>query len=254
MYAPGTSANPCLELTGVSITIDVSDDIVFDSVTSATSGMCPGGTTIQGFSFQLNCYSLESDIPAFQQYVIALQGTELRGIINTFALNSAGMGVPIITPTGAYQLNLVSGLGKVTIPSGYKMQIILGNDMSGNVSKVTWVVNGTSYPPSPLKIPDLLTSLGQPDTDVAPIHAFTLDLVGPGCGEAVVLKSGAGLFTYSASSPLTVVNAMPSCPGPGGTLTPGGTQEHSNSSYGELPENPPNPFTQSFSVRGTTPH
>jgi hypothetical protein len=255
MYAPSTSAtNPCQKLTGVSVTIEVQEDIVFDLVTPGTSGMCPGGTTIQGFGFQLNCYSLESDVPAFQQYVIALQGTELRGIINTFAFNSLGKVVPIITPTGEYQMNLVSGLGKVTIPKGYKMQIILGHDMSGNVNEVTWFVNGMSYPPSPLKIPDLLKSLGQPETDVAPIYAFTLDLVGPGCGEAVVLKSGAGLFTYSASSPLTVVNAKPGCAGPAGTLSGGGTQEHSNSSYGELPENPPNPFTQSFTVSGTTPH
>jgi len=245
-YFMTTSA--CQNLIGVSVTIKVHDDIVYGSTTTPPSG-CPGITTpIEGFSFQLNCYSPAKGKPyaAFQQYVLALQGNQLLGLINTYPLT----GTAIILPSGSYQVFSTGVPTAGTLPSGYTMQIILGNDSSGNVNAVTFVVNGTNYPTPP---PQTILSIpGLPATPnpLAPITAFTLDLTGPGCGQAVVLSSGAGSFTYSASSPLTVVSANPF---PGCTEFGGGTAEHSTSSYGVLPANPGNPFTQTFTVSGTAP-
>ena len=215
------SSMQCQNLTGVAVTIEVSEDIVFGDI---VSGSGPSGV-LKGFGFQLNCYSQTT----FQQYVISLQDTELLGIINIYHITGG-----LLFPPPPTQNLLPMALPSVAIPKGYKMQIVLGYK-GENVNSVTWVVNGTS------------TVGNIPETDATPIQTFTLDLVGPGWAEHAVLKSGAGLFTYSASSRLTVVNAMP-------CVMAGGTGEQSNSSYGKLSANPGNPFTQTFTVRGTTTH
>jgi hypothetical protein len=105
--------------------------------------------------------------------------------------------------------------------------------------------NGTSYSQN---IPTLLTANGLPATDVAPIVAFTLGLVGPVCSESAVLSSGAGTIAYSASSPLTVTNSEPGC-----AESTYFTAETATSSYGFLPANPGNPFSQSFAASAITP-
>ncbi|HEY6341312.1 MAG TPA: hypothetical protein VIY49_07460 [Bryobacteraceae bacterium] len=229
----------CQNLLDLSVTISVTEDIVYGSTTS--------GTPTPGFSFQWNCYSPQGKTSAFQQYVIALVGTELSGVVNTY---TAG-GTPIILPGGEYQQNLVSVPSAGVLPKGYSLTIQLSADASLNINTVTWQVSISGVPvasPPPLT----LTSLpGITEADLAPIVAFTLDLVGPQNFEAVVLTSGAGFFTYSGDpSPLTVVSANPY---PACSQYRGGTGEHSTSSYGELPASPGDPFTQSFSVSGTTP-
>jgi len=135
------------------------------------------------------------------------------------------------------------------LPAG-TYEIILGNDASGNVNSVAWVVNGVKYTPTPPTIPALLVANGLSANDVAPIIAFTLNLVGPVNGESAVLTSGAGLITYSASSPLTVTNQEPAACIEDIT---GFTCERATSSYGQLPANPANPFSQTFAVSATTP-
>jgi hypothetical protein len=237
MYAPTTSGG-CQSLLNVSVTIDVTEPIVFVSAS--------GGPT-QGFAFQMNCYSPKGKYCAWQQYIIALLNTELTGLINTWPLT----GNPIIAPPdNSYPVNLV-GLPSVQLPAGYQMKIILGNDPSGNVDSVTWVVNGTTYPTQ--NIPAILTSFGLPTTDVAPIVAFEMNLVDPIGGESAVLSSGAGTFTYSASSPLTVYTSTAAAEYPACVEFIDNTGETTNSTYGVLPANPGNPFTQSFTVSPTKP-
>lgn len=245
MYSP--TAGGCANLINVSVTIHVTTAIVWAS--TGGPNLCPGGSSLtNGFSIQLNCYSPKGKVCAWQQYIINLWGTQLNGAINTWPLTGT---VPIIFPSGEYTLPLGSSLPSTAIPAGYTLSINLGNDSSGNVNSVQWVVNGTPYPASPQNIPALLTANGQPATDVAPIVGFTLGLVGPVCGESAVLSSGAGIITYSASpsSPLTVTSTEPTLCAESTVFT----AERATSSYGVLPANPGNPFTQSFAANSTTP-
>ena len=53
--------------------------------------------------------------------------------------------------------------------------------------------------------------LGVSSTKLAPIVAFELNFVGPANGDSAILSSGAGTITYSASTPLTVLNLEPTC-------------------------------------------
>lgn len=242
----------CQNLTSLLVTIQVTEDIKYGSTTSGPSSYCPGSTSpLVGFSFQLNCYSPLKGKPlaAFQQYVIALVGNQLSGLINTYPVS----GSAIILPTSSYQIGSSVGVPSAGIlPKNYRMTIQLGSDSKQNINTVTMQVfdpTGKSvavWGQTILSIPDVTLT----EADLAPIVAFTLDLTGPGCGQAVVLTAGAGLFTYSAPVPLTVVSANPF---PGCSEYGGGTAEHSTSSYGVLPANPGNPFTQSFGVSGTTP-
>jgi hypothetical protein len=235
MYTP-TLNGGCANLLNVSVTIEVTQEIVFVSAS--------GGPT-QGFAFQLNCYSPLGSFCAWQQYIIALLGTELTGLINTWPLT----GNPIIAPpNNSYPVPLV-GLPSISLPAGYQMKITLGNDTSGNVVNVTWVVNGTTFPKQ--NLPTILQSFRLPPTDVAPIVAFEMNLVGPIGGESAVLSSGAGQFTYSASSPLTVYTSTAGSEYPACVEFINNTGETTNSFYGVLPASPGNPFAQSFTVVST---
>ena len=150
-------------------------------------------------------------------------------------------------PSGnEYTTPLGSALPSTAIPAGYTLTINLGNDSSGSVNSISWVVNGTSYPPSPLSLTTLLTNNGLLETDIAPIVGFTVGLV----GESAVISSGSGTITYSASTPLTVSNVEPLQCGP---VSTGFTLETATTSYGVLPANPGNPFSQSFAASATTP-
>jgi hypothetical protein len=248
MFSP-TSSGGCANLLNVSVTIVVTKAIVWASTGPSTPPGAPFAPP--GFSFQLNCYSPTQKspnllYPAWQQYIINLWSGQLLGAINTWHTFST----PVIFPGGEYTTPLGPILPSNTIPADYTLTITLGNDSSGNVNTVTWVVNGTSYTTSPATIPGLLATKGLSATDVAPIVAFTLDLIGPVNGESAVLTSGAGTITYSATSPLTVTNAEPTqCVE---QLT-GFTLETATTSYGVLPANPGNPFSQTFAASAITP-
>jgi hypothetical protein len=77
----------------------------------------------------------------------------------------------------------------------------------------------------------------------APINAFQLNLVGPINSDNAVLSSGAGTFTFSADTPLTVASTFPPCTG---VTWP--TGETANSVYGTLDAGPSNLITQTFST------
>jgi hypothetical protein len=81
---------------------------------------------------------------------------------------------------------------------------------------------------------------------LAPIASFTLNLVGPERLEIAVLSSGAGTITYTASTPLTVLDSVPQC-----NEFSELTGEQANTVYSQLPAGPANTFTQSFSLTQT---
>ncbi len=250
MFQP--TASGCANLINVSVKIQVTEEIVWESTGAAPPG-CPAAppTGTPGLSFQLNCYSppptsSNPKYPAWQQYIINLWGTQLLGAINTWHTFTD----VVIFPGNEYTTPLGPGVPSTgSLPVGV-YEIALGNDSSGNVNTVAWIVNGVKYTPSPPTIPALLTANGLSANDVAPIIAFTLNLVGPVNGESAVLTSGAGIITYSASSALTVTNQEPAkCVE---DIT-GFTCERATSSYGQLPANPGNPFSQTFAVSAITP-
>jgi hypothetical protein len=257
MFTP-LAGGGCANLLKVSVTLTVQKAIVWTSTGPSTP---PGKFAPPGFSLQVNCYSLipsspPANYPAIQQYIIDLWGTQLSGAVNTWAITPITPSNPsgtkaIILPSGnEYTTFLGSALPSTVIPAGYTLTINLGNDSSGNVNSISWVVNGAQYPPTPLSLPNLLTSNGLLATDIAPIVGFTVGLVGPVNSESAVISSGSGTITYSASTPLTVSNVEPlAC----GSVSTNFTAETATTSYGVLPANPGNPFSQSFAASATTP-
>jgi hypothetical protein len=242
MYTPNGSGG-CENLLDVSVEIFVTQEIAWKKSSGGS------GSPIPGFSFQLDCYSPEGSSIGWQQFVLALFGPNPE-VGNT--ANEYTCGVNSWTPSGAITWSsappfptLIPSLPSLTIPVGYQIKITLKNDTtSGNVTQGTF---------------DVIDNLGKtlasftqpiPAANQVPIIAIELNLVGPLRGQTAVLLSGTGTFEYSAKSALTVSNQQPTCsadvPYPNFSFT----QEQANTSYGVLPENPGNPFKQSFTVSG----
>ena len=80
-------------------------------------------------------------------------------------------------------------------------------------------------------------------SNLAPINAFEMLLVGPGGGSNAVLSSGTGTLSYTATNDLTVSQTLPS-----GLAYSGGTAETANSVYEPLSAGPASAITQTFSV------
>jgi hypothetical protein len=230
-------------LTGVSVTVVFTADFISSS---------------NGFSFQLNCYSQESDNPSqatWQQYVIAAgpNSTQLIAAIDNWT-GSNGVGYvnttqELIRPV-VNLANLPSTAiqgGSTTIKAGYQLKFILNTDSknNNNVTGATFSVIdetgnslgvqtidivGSNYCPcSPLPPPQ--PQLQATSANLAPIVAFTFNIGGDWGGSRATLgPSGAGTVTYAASNPLTIVNAEPSY-----TFFDDGTGESANLSFGELP-------------------
>jgi len=224
----------CNPLINLSVTIDVTEDIVSESASGP----------VIGFGFQLNAYSPPNETSAFQQYLIALWSTpsgggELVGGVDNWPVSGANIinDFPYLTP-----------LPSTTLPAGYQLTISLENDENGNVTGANYVViddSGNTLASLPL---NLLSIAGVTPDFLAPIVAFELNFVGPINGESAVLSSGAGTITYTASSLLTVLNQEPVCTESGYI-----TAETANSFYSDLPSTSGSTFTQSFNVSTAAP-
>ncbi len=135
------------------------------------------------------------------------------------------------------------------IPAGYQLTVALQNDAQGNITGAAYTVADDSGKTlaSVKKVLTSLTGIGALSanaSDLAPIVAFELDLVGPVNGEGAVLSSGAGTFTYTATTPLTALVSEPPC----AEFNRGkGTAETANSEYGPLPAQASTSLTQSCS-------
>jgi hypothetical protein len=216
-----------IPLQNLSVTIEVTTGIVLQSNSPPVQG-----SPVAGFGFQLNAYSPSSSYCAVQQYVVALWGTELVGMINNWTAANTQLVNEITNLASVKQANV--------LPRGYKITISLEYDQSSNVIGAVYQVVDDAQnklPPVPLAI------TGVPSTDLAPIIAFELDFVGPANGESAVLSAGAGTITYTASRPLAVANKEPPC------VTTGlVTQESANTVYDALPGYLSSTIPQSFSV------
>jgi hypothetical protein len=217
-YILSSSDNP---LTGLSVTINVTQDIVCQSTDFG----------VLGFSFQLNALSPASATTAAQQYFINFTGSGIGCGVN----NWSG-GKPIIND--GISLTPVAGPG---IPSGYRLTISLKTGSNGNVTEADYSVLDNDGKTTPGTIP--LMKYGATAAELAPILAFQLNLVGPQNKENVVLSSGSGSIAYEASSALTVTSSWPAWLG-----AVGGTYENANSIYGVLRSGPGTTFSQPFSI------
>lgn len=144
------------------------------------------------------------------------------------------------------QLKL-AGLPSHTLPAGYRLEISLTNDSSGNVTGAiyqAWDNNGNSIGSTTIT---LLSISGVTQVDLAPIVAFQLDFVDYLNGGVTVLSSGAGTINYSASNQMTVLNTEPSCVDWNYV-----TVESANSAYGPLSSSASHTFTQSFNWTAAT--
>jgi hypothetical protein len=216
-------ASDCSPVTGLTVTIEVTEDIVWQSADGP----------VDGFGFQLNAYSPSGDLSGYQQYLIYLGDTELIGGIDNWSSNGQ-----IINDF----FNLAS-LPAVTLSAGYILQISLQNDNDANVVAATYDVIDNQGNLLANMTQDLLSVDGVTSADLAPILAFELDFVGPINGESAVLSSGAGWIAYQASSPLTVLSQEPPC-----INSPLVTAETTNSSYSPMPPVASYEFVQPFSV------
>jgi hypothetical protein len=234
----------CTILKDIRVTIEITDDLVVSS--TVTSG---GEPTSKGFAFQLNANS--SAMPksnpqinannwiVWQQYILGV-GPVIQGAINNWTAPSLGSGNQTVN-SPAVQVG--PALAEVArIPKGYKLTFTLTTDKdTGNVTAVTFEVDDgkTKFPPQT----QVLTEVGATPLEVAPIVDFELNLVGPGDLAHTQFLSGAGTITYSAS---TALNALPAIPGCAGSNTT--TGETSNSVYGLVPAGGYQTFVQNFSV------
>ena len=219
----------CNPLINVSVTIEVTENMVWQSASGPTDG----------FGFQLNAYSPQGGLCAYQQYVIFLSATELVGGIDNWPVN----GTNLINDF----FNLAP-LPSVTLPAGYVVQMSLANDNNGNVVSATYVVTDNLGNTQANITQDLLSLGGVTSADLAPITAFELDVVGPINGESAVLSAGAGTITYGAATALTALSQEPPCTESGSI-----TAETANSFYSVLPAAPSTLFNQSFSISTAAP-
>lgn len=232
-------SSECKPVTGLSVVIKVTQDIVADF----------------GFSFQLNAYSPQGANSRWQQYCVGFHTSkgsapQLVGSIDNWPAKGFDNLTGDLINHFVHLLTLPGS--KPVLPAGYEITINLANDSNGNITGVTFVVvdNKGKITKNP---PIALTSLtvdrhpSQPITgaELAPIYAFQLNLVGFTNAQITYLTAGAGTITYSAKSPLTVLSKVPACAGAQGTVT----LEQANSAYGELTATPSMHITQSF---GTT--
>jgi hypothetical protein len=216
----------CSNILDLTVTIDVTEDIKGSD----------------GFSFQVNCYS-PSGVDGIQQYVITMdpQGTLYAAVDNWTW--SAGHLHQLIN-----YFPSIGSLSNATLPAGYTLTISLQNDGKGNITGATYNVNdggGQSIASKKIELLKLdLYHSSNPvtTTDLSPIVAMTMDFVDWANGNATTLSSGAGVFAFNASTPMTVSNVEPPC-----VELDGGTVESSNSIYSQMPAGPSQSMTQSFS-------
>jgi hypothetical protein len=228
-YANYLLYSGCKALTGVSVTITVTKDLVGSN----------------GFSFQLNTTSIDKTSAGtapsivWQQYCVVV-GTDIEWVINNWTaqeLSTKG-GLPQFNQRGPFAP--YAPLSPNQLPAGSQIKIILMYDAQNNVTGAQFVL---SVPGSYLAAPFIQLVATKSQADLAPISAFELDLVGPDGGQFTNLSSGEGSIAYAASSPLTALSALPAC-----TASHSTTGETSNSLYGPLPTVASNLLTQTFST------
>jgi hypothetical protein len=244
----------CNPLINGFVSIEITQDMVCKSVGPPPPGLCKGGGSTFGFSFQLNCYSPKGSTCAWQQYAVGFWQNSSGGFNVVSGIDNWPVKGPNLINNGSPTF---ATLPSSVLPTGYTVIIGWGNEETSsgsswnpNVTGAFFILtdnNGNQIGRSS----QTLTSIsGATSSDLAPIIAFELNVVGPINGESAVLSSGAGYINYVLLQPnLSVTVAEPSC-----TEKNVVTCETANTFYGPLPDNNPNTtFKQSFVVSSAKP-
>jgi hypothetical protein len=222
----------CGPLTDLAITIEVTEDIVWQS---------SGGGSLTGFGFQLNGYSPSGQLTAWQQYIIALINGNIIGAIENWPVSGGDL------IYAKFNLVIEMPILNVMIPAGYRLRILLQDNEAGYITGAYYAVIDNNGNTVGSQTQTISSSGGHPN-DIAPMIAFELNLVGPANGESAVLSSGAGTIIYEASSLLTVLKKEPPC-----AESSQVTGETTNSFYSTMTPGPSNILAQNFSVSSGTP-
>jgi hypothetical protein len=235
----------CNNLIGVSVTVDVTEEMV--AIPSAPS---VAGIQSNGIGFQLNCLPRAGGKIWWQQYIMVVSrtGEDLRWGINNWDVNPADTDGIINQGGDLATLSSPFGAGYASIPVGYRLEIALLDDGDDNISGATFSMydqNGAPvFPPKQVALTSLTDVNGHQITlgELSPIVDIDFIIGGYANGADTSLSQGAGTITYRAINALTVLNTFPSC-------TAGvNTAESSNVTYGELGSSPNTEITQTFQV------
>jgi hypothetical protein len=115
----------CENLTGVSVTVDVTEEMV--AVPSAPS---VAGIQSNGIAFQLNCLPRAGGKITWQQYIMVVSrtGEDLRWGVNNWDGNPADTDGIIDQGGDLATLPSPFGAGYASIPAGYRLEIALSNN------------------------------------------------------------------------------------------------------------------------------
>jgi len=225
-YVFSGGATP-VALKNITVTIDVIEDIVTNSL----------GIQLNGFSQSGN-----SNVD-WQQYGIQL--LPLSNQLNLFAETwppNPPSGSDGLFNQGVLLLKLPQNY---TIPAGYKMVIELVN-RSQTDATVTGVKATVYQGTTQVGTNSISLNLGQ--QDMAPLVAFQVVVVGWADKEHALLTSGMGTITCQSAAPLT-----PSIKWPPYSDGANGTAESSNCLYGLVPASSSLSIVQTFGVIPVTP-
>ena len=222
LYSPDPISGGCNSLIGLSVTINVDQNI------TAVTGS-------NGFGFQINAYSTKGAYDGAQQYVVFVDPNFSPPQMTCMVDNWESKTQQLVNMSSR-----LSTLPTYSLPTGYKLTISLINDESGRITGATYVLidnHGHTAGNKTLSFSD------RPAEDLAPIVAFQMNFVGDINGATTTLSSGAGTMTYTASNLMSALNTEPSC-----VDWDFSTVEAANSAYGLLPSALSRTFAQSFEL------
>jgi hypothetical protein len=209
-------SNACAPLTGMSVTVQVTQDI---KVAGTTQGQ-------GGFGMQLNTNG-PSNPPSGQldaaQFVIRANTSGVQAYTQLFP--SSGLALVAPNPVFMGKPSTVNDTF-LTIPAGTVFKWYVNVDT--NTNKVTgWTAKasdsiGTTYTTVTTQIPL---------SDQSPLYSLSVQIIGYGNCSNATFQSGAGTITYNGISFDPLYNA----PGNGGCSYNFGSCESSNMVYGPMP-------------------
>jgi hypothetical protein len=227
--------NSCTPLTGVTVTVAVTQEIV---VASSTEGY-------NGFAMQLNANGASSGLTPSQLYweqFVMMVGTknlpsgQVAGVDAFSQQWSNGKQRGGIYPNNPTFMGAPSTVNDtlLTIPAGTTFTWSLSTDANDYVESCTFSAKdniGTKYQEATEYIPA---------GDRAPIYSVTMDIVGYNDFSYTLFQSGAGTITYTAKS-FSASYDYPSC------ARNTGTGENSDMGYGRWSPGQMGPLLTNFS-------
>jgi hypothetical protein len=223
-------ARTCQPITGMSVEIDITEDIVCSNIDFGA----------KGFAFQINCESIGSQIIGWQQYLITLWGPSLIGMVNNWYV---GKNYSIQQYTG------LMDIADFTLFKGWKLKIDLLNDANANIVGVNYSAFDATSTLAAHGTQMIADIPGAHALGVAPIGSCQVVLVGPMSGSDASLSSGRGTITCTSSSYMRPGATFPPC-----VLDSTFTAESANSIYAALPDERARRFVQGFSTKAVKPN